>query len=165
MGALQAQQHPIMEVLEIVLVGTLTADEQAMITHSGVAAWCTLVGRVSYSEALQYQVDADVLLLVTAAELMSITGNKIFEYLVSGRPILALSPPDASAGQLVAQFGAGLVVDPNNAIGIERALLTLYAQWQAGLLPTRVPDGVRQFDRQALTGTLAGLFDALVAST
>jgi glycosyltransferase involved in cell wall biosynthesis len=164
LSVLQAQQHPIIDVLEIVLVGTLTTDEMDAIHHSDVKDVFTLVGNVSYQESLQYQGDADVLLLVIAAELLSITGNKIFEYLASGRPILALAPPDSSAGQLVAQHGAGLVVAPDDYTGIERALLTLYVQWLAGLLPTRVPDGVRQFDRQVLTGKLAGLFDELIES-
>lgn len=162
LGALQAQQHSIIDVLEIILVGTLTSDEKEAIEQSSVKACFTLVGRVSYQESIQYQRDADVLLLVIAAKLLSITGNKIFEYLASGRPILALAPPDSSAGQLVAQHGAGLVVAPDDHTGIERALLTLYTQWQAGLLPTRVPNGVRQFDRQVLTSKLAGLFDSLI---
>jgi glycosyltransferase involved in cell wall biosynthesis len=158
---LQRRNCAIMEHLELVLAGDLTAPEQHAITQTGVAQNITLVGRVDYPQALQYQVDADVLLLVIAPGAIGVTTNKVFEYLATGRPILTLSG-DTPAAQLVASLGAGLVVDPHNVTGICHALETFYAQWQAGLLPTRVPQRVRQFERRELTRKLATIFDSLV---
>lgn len=154
----------IMKNLEIVLVGELSHDERTAIEQSGVREYFTIKGRVSYQEALQYQVDADVLLLVIASSMVSGSSNKLFEYLATGRPILALADL-TSVAKYVHNLGVGLVVDPENVRGIQHALQTLHAQWKAGLLPTRINDRVRQFDRRALTSRLASLFDNLIEKT
>lgn len=160
--ALQSHQHPLLRDLEISLVGNLTARERTIIQESSIASVFTFVGHLPYPQALQYQVDADVLLLIIAPNALGISTNKLFEYLASGRPILALSG-QTPAANIITRFGTGLVVDPNHIQGIQWALQTLHAQWQAGLLPTRVHPGVRAFDRRILTEHLASLFDTLIA--
>jgi glycosyltransferase involved in cell wall biosynthesis len=160
LSMMQTTNRAIMRHLEMLLVGELTAAQQAAIEQAGIQNNVTLAGSVPYHQALQYQADADVLLLVIAARSVGITTNKVFEYLATGRPILVLAQ-HSPAADLIASLGAGLVVAPHDSVGIQRALETLYQQWQAGLLPTRVPPGVRQFERRELTRRLAALFDSL----
>ncbi len=150
----------LMKHIQIVLMGHLSAHEVRVIQQSGMSAIFSIPGPVSYQQALQQQMNADVLLLVIAPDTVGVSTNKVYEYLATGRPILALSG-QSDAAKLVADCGAGLVVEPDNVIGIQRALQTYYEQWKAGLLPTRVHEKVRQFDRRELTKKLAGLFDTL----
>jgi glycosyltransferase involved in cell wall biosynthesis len=159
--SMQADQLPLMEDLEIVLVGDLTATEWRTIEQSGVQEHFSMRGRVPYHEALEYQVQADILLLIVTAQVTSHSANKFFEYLATGRPILALASQSSIVG-VVSHLGAGLVVDPDDPVGIRRALQTFHAQWKAGLLPTRVREQVRQFDRRELTRNLAAIFDRLL---
>ncbi len=76
--------------------------------------------------------------------------GKVFEYLRSGRPTLALVAPDGAAARLVRNLDAGVVVDPARpdtvALGIERLL----SHDMSG-----PPDGIGKYERHELTRRLA----------
>ncbi len=153
--------HSIMQSLQICLVGRLASAELAAIAASGLADYFSTPGQVPHQQALQFQTDADVLLLVTDPNATSVSTSKLFEYLAIGRPILALTGPSA-AGKLIAELGVGRVVEPNDIVGIEVALQGFYDQWRTGQLPTDMDDRVRRFNRQELTKNLAAVFDELL---
>jgi glycosyltransferase involved in cell wall biosynthesis len=158
--AMHASNLPIMKHLEVTLVGNLAATEVRAIEQAGVCQYFSLIGPVPYRQALQYQVDADILLLVVAPNTAGVSTSKLFEYLAAGRPIIALTGPSAAAN-LISNLDAGVVVKPDDSIGIQQALQTLYQQWQAGQLTTRRDPRLHQFDRRELTRQLAKLFDEL----
>jgi glycosyltransferase involved in cell wall biosynthesis len=158
--AMHANDLPMMKHLEIILVGNLAVNELQAVEQSGVSQYFSLVGSVPYKQALQYQVDADILLLVIAPNAIGVSTSKLAEYLAAGHPILALSGPSAAA-ELISKLDAGLIVEPNNTSGIQHALQVFYQQWQAGQLATRQISQLCQFDRRTLTKQLAHLFDEI----
>ncbi len=58
----------------------------------------------AHAYALGCQRAADALLLITLAEAESLTG-KVFEYLSSGKPVFAITPPGSAAQQLLERAG------------------------------------------------------------
>ena len=152
---------PVMEHLELVLVGNLAQVEQQAIEQSEIKRYFTLLEPVPHRQALQYQVDADLLLLVTTPAAKGISTSKLFEYLAVGRPILALTGQSV-AGQIVLELEAGLVVEPDDVQGIKMALQTFHELWCAGRLAQRTDARVQQYDRQKLTEKLALRFDELL---
>lgn len=161
---LDSNRHPIAKVLEIVMIGNLTHSEIENIGQSGVKRFFSLQKPVPYRQALQHQMDADVLLLITSPHDVGVSTTKLYEYLATGRPILALAGQSA-AGELVKEMEAGLVVDPDDPAQIQEALQNLYEQWQRGQLQTKINPKVQQFSRRELAGKLAALFDELVEAT
>lgn len=158
--AMHSSNQPMMKHLEITLVGSLAATELQAIEQAGVCPYFSLLGPVPYRQALQYQVDADVLLLVIAPNRVGISTSKLFEYLAAGRPILALSGPSVAA-RLVSMLDAGVVVEPDDSAGIQQALQAFYRQWQAGQLRVHHDLQLHQFERRELTRQLANLFDEI----
>ncbi|MEM3432908.1 MAG: glycosyltransferase [Candidatus Methanomethyliaceae archaeon] len=128
-------------------------------------SWLEVREPVSHREAILTMRAADVLLLlVTGGEEVNycVTG-KVFEYMATGRPILAMAPPTGAAAQLVLGSGTGVVVPAEDVGEISRTLLELYKRWEAGNLTfQRNEDFVRQFDRRSLTAKLAILLDRLI---
>jgi glycosyltransferase involved in cell wall biosynthesis len=153
--------HPLMHDLQIELVGSLAAAEQTAIRQAGLAPYFTYTGSVPYRTALQHQLDADVLLLVTASTATSVTTSKLFEYLASARPILALTGRSAAA-EVIRELDAGVVVEPNDPAAIKQALIGLHQRWQAGTLSSQQDPRVARFSRPHLTEQLAGAFDQLL---
>jgi glycosyltransferase involved in cell wall biosynthesis len=149
--------------LEVVLAGGLTDAERAMIQRSNLGGCVTLHGQVAHRQALQLQLDADVLLLVTAPRDASVTTSKLFEYLAADRPILALARGTA-AGELVGSLGAGLVVAPDKPGAIAQAIEHYHALWRQRMLPGGAGEQARRYDRRVLTGQLATLFDELAGA-
>jgi len=158
LGDMHAKQWPMMKHLEIVLVGNLAEAERRAIEVAALDDYFTVVNYVPYQEALQYQCDADVLLLVVTPQAKGISTSKLFEYLVTGRPILALSGQSVAA-QIVSEMKAGVVVAPDDVVGIQNAIQSFYHRWQSGQLISRVDAGINRFDRRQLTRQLAHIFN------
>ena len=73
-------------------------------------------GSVKRSEALDAQSNADILLLLESSDedANGVLTGKVFEYLVSGRPILCLgSRPNFELGTLLRDTGTGVVFGPD----------------------------------------------------
>jgi hypothetical protein len=67
--------------------------------------------------------------------------DKVYEYLASGRSILAAVTPDGAAAELVREVGAGSVVDPDDIEGMVGALTEPRDRWRASdLLPVKFPE-------------------------
>jgi glycosyltransferase involved in cell wall biosynthesis len=58
--------------------------------------------------------------------------GKLFEYLASGRPVLCLAPRENLASRLVAEWGAGVVAEPDDEAAIRAAFDDLWRRWEDG---------------------------------
>ena len=97
---------------------------------------------VSEESALPYEVickemkNADALLMVTPSCLeKGIYTGKLFDYLGSGTPIIALAPPDDVAGQLIKQANAGYVAANEDVDAIENIIEKAYDDWVTNAFP------------------------------
>ena len=93
---------------ELVIAGPLTDDEAALIGTDVSPARITLLGSIPRERALALQRDADALLLVAQPTRSQLLNIKLFEYLASGRPILALAD-GTEAGRIVEEIGGETV--------------------------------------------------------
>jgi hypothetical protein len=117
---------------------------------------------------LAQQAAADLLLLYVAPGPGSagVVTGKLFEYLASGRPVLALVPPDGTAAGWVRDARAGEVVAPDDVPAITTALVRAWDTWlERGRvqspdldLPTDVRDSI---DRSQQVGRLAEVLRAV----
>ena len=108
---------------------------------------------VSHREALKFQAESDVLLILQPGTSVSIPG-KIFEYIAMRKKILALTPDGATA-DVMREHGLGLVVNPEDAPGIQSALLQLVKEFRNGGVTSPGVDGAFQkYDGVRLTQQL-----------
>ena len=80
------------------------------------APFIRLMGHVTREEALEAQRNADILLLLEspAPEARGVLTGKLFEYMVSGRPILCIgSRPEYEIGQVLKDTGTGVALGPD----------------------------------------------------
>lgn len=88
-------------------------------------------GFVSRTKALQYLSSSNVLLLFLSKERgKDVIPSKIFEYLASKKPILAVVPPDGEVAKIVSKTRAGIVADFENVSEIKKAFFELYMTWK-----------------------------------
>lgn len=146
--------------MEVVIVGVPTESERQLVTDLGLTDMVQLLGQRSKSESLQYQLSADVLVLIAGVE-KSVATSKLYEYLYAQRPILVLAVPDNAAAQIVTQTRTGVVVDPMDSTAIAAALTRLYEQWCAGTLSVQ-PRGIEVYHRRNLARQLADVFSAVL---
>lgn len=130
----------------------------AMIEDCGLRACVTLTGPVSRSEALRRMEQSSLLLLLCERQTDAIPG-KTYEYLRSGRPILALTGHDSSLADLLQVTKGAWIVDPTDETRIASSIRQTYEAWTRGeVLPASDPAVVSTFDRRLLVQRLAELF-------
>jgi glycosyltransferase involved in cell wall biosynthesis len=133
------------------------------IGDAGLAGAVAFLPRVPYDEALRELAAADVLLLLQASDdTVSLVPAKLYEYLRSQKPMLALVR-EGAVTEVLAQTGGGFAVDPAHPVELDAALRTIIDDWRSKRLDERVADldALRRFDRRALTRDLAAVFDSL----
>lgn len=121
--------------------------------------------RVAYDQSLLELSRANVLLLLQASpDTANLVPAKLYEYLRTFRPVLALVCPGATAEVLAATRG-GWAIAPEDAQSLQDTIKEIYRLWLQGTLGDvrAQADVLRQFDRRALTGTLAAVFNELAA--
>lgn len=108
---------------------------------------------VSHQEALRYQLESDVLLILQPGTSMSVPG-KIFEYIGMRKTIVAITPQGATA-DVVRDNGLGMIADPDNLAEIENCLLQLVRDFRnGGLQPPAVNGAFTKYNGVELTRQL-----------
>jgi glycosyltransferase involved in cell wall biosynthesis len=118
-------------------------------------------GYVDHSRAVHAMRTATALLLYAPGNTWAPSG-KIFEYLASGRPTLAIARRDNLAVEMVDELRAGATAQPDDPDGIDRAVTELYRRWEAGTLeigPDVRDRTLARFSRRRLTGDLARVLE------
>lgn len=123
-------------------------------------------GYISHSKALQCNLESNLLLLLVGdeAKFKNVYTGKFFEYLRSGRPILALAPKGGAVARVLRETGHGESFLSTQVGQIKAMILREYRKWQSGepaeLL--RAP-AIARFERKELTRQLAEVLDRVSA--
>jgi hypothetical protein len=92
----------------------------------------------------------------------TIVPGKTYEYLASGRPVLA-AVPDGDARDLMSQVEAVALCRPSDVSFMERALTDMIDAWRRRGTPTVDRSSVvAPYERRALTRKLSELLGAVV---
>ncbi|MBR1735408.1 MAG: glycosyltransferase family 4 protein [Firmicutes bacterium] len=152
--------------IHIELIGNYHKDKlQAQIDSYSLTNEFEIVGYVPHDECIKHQLDSDVLVLIEGvgrgAE--AFYTGKIFEYMNTGRPVLAILPENGAAADLVRESGIGIVSHTENVEAIKNNIEEYYKKWCEDKLdfePNRKV--IEKFERKALTKELADVFDKLI---
>ncbi len=154
---LAREQPDVAAGLELVIAGPLTTDEASLFRADVSPARIVHAGSLEREQALALQVEADALLLIAQPTRSQLLNIKVFEYLASGRPILALAE-GTEAGRIVAEVG-GEVVRADDPAAIASALATVAA---GGLDAPRV-DAVAPYTYPAPAQKLTAAVELAIA--
>ncbi len=137
---------------------------RAEVARLGLGDVVQVEARMPYAQSLQELANADLLLLLQASpDTVNLVPAKLYEYLRTQRPVLALTSPGAT-GEVIEMTGGGWVVAPEDERRLADCLTEAYRGWTENTLRDVAADlnSLRRFDRKILTGELADLFDRLV---
>ena len=95
---------------QLKLIGKISQEILDSITFFKLNTHCTNLGYVSHNEAIKHQRKSQVLLLIEidSPETKSIIPGKLFEYLVSERPIIAMGPKDSDFAEIIKSTNTGV---------------------------------------------------------
>ncbi len=151
--------------IELVLAGITTEVDERVIAESSFAKQVQTPGYLDHGSTVRAMVEADLLFLPMHAlgggRRARIVPGKTYEYLASGRPILAAVPP-GDARDFVIEAGAGRCVPPDDVAGLANAIDRFLDQAPASMRERG--EFVERFERRELTRKLAGHFRAVLAT-
>ena len=147
--------------LEIKLLGAVSQEVLDTISQFNLNLYLKNLGYVSHSEAVLHQKNSQVLLLIeiNSEETKSIIPGKLFEYMVSNRPILAIGPTDSDFAEIIKETNTGVFFEYTEKMKLKSTILNYYNQFLQGNLQS-YGVGLQKYSRKNLTGELAQLISA-----
>ena len=159
LNALDTLPPEIRADFETHFIGRITAEEKPFL--DGRQSEIRLLGFMPQAEGLLQIENADYLLL-TMTDGPSLPG-KLFEYMASGKPIIAISPLDGEVARVLRRTGAGPCVAPEDKEGLRKLLMDIHHRHQQGQNGFRPNwDEIRRFERPRLAGEFGALIRSLV---
>ncbi len=153
----------IAEEVRVHCVGVISRTDRDLIDCSAAGRLFVCHGYLSHVECLRHVRGADLLFLpmhkMPPGMRAGIVPGKAYEYMASGRPILA-TVPESDARDFVRGAGTGIVCEPGDVAGLVAALKEQHSKWKSGAPhPDWNGEFVRQFERKNLTEKLAAYLD------
>ncbi|WP_224482936.1 glycosyltransferase family 4 protein [Robertkochia aurantiaca] len=155
---LSGEMKGFRESLKIELAGVVSDEVVDTIKSFGLEENLVLLGYVEHREALKLQHAAQVLLLleIDSDITRGIIPGKIFEYMASGRPILAIGPTSWDAGRLLREAEYGQAYAYEDYQLLKSKIREYFISYKEGNL--KGPDAdIAAYSRSALTRKLAAL--------
>lgn len=141
--------------------GENTALLNAAIRDEGVCDLIQLHGPRSHAACIRAQLEADFLFMALAPEHRDTISGKSFEYMATGKPVLACLGEDSIQARLLGEAGTMRRVDFGDVQATESAIRQLLTTDNADLTPNW--QVIRGYERGALTRRLAAVLDRLAA--
>ncbi|NBU80798.1 MAG: glycosyl transferase family 1 [Flavobacteriaceae bacterium] len=113
------------------------------------------LGYISHQEAVKQQRKSQVLLLIEINSFVtkSIIPGKLFEYMVSERPIIAIGPEGSDFAEIIADTNTGIFFTYDEKEKLKTLLLKYYQEYQNQNLKVHAV-GLQQYSRKSLTEQL-----------
>lgn len=147
---------------ELKFIGTVSQDLLNTIASFNLNDNLNYLGYVSHSEAVSHQKKSQVLLLIeiNSKDTISIIPGKLFEYMVSDRPILAIGPKGSDFAEIIAKTNTGVFCDYSQKDVLKATILEYYNKFLEGSLQS-YPVGLQQYSRKNITEQLSQLIHKL----
>ncbi|RTZ02661.1 glycosyltransferase family 4 protein [Flavobacterium sp. GSP6] len=148
--------------VEIKLIGAVSQEVLETMTQFGLNSYLNNLGYVSHAEAIAHQRKSQVLLLVeiNSEETKSIIPGKLFEYMVSNRPIIAIGPKGSDFAEIITTTNTGIFFDYSEKMKLKSVILDFYNQFLEGKLQVNGV-GLQRYSRKNLTKELVELLNKI----
>ncbi|TDY12455.1 glycosyltransferase [Meridianimaribacter flavus] len=153
-----AENEAFKTAFQLNLIGVVSDDVLHTLSHYQLDDYVNVVGYVNHEEAMQFQMQSQVLLLIEIDSQVSkaIIPGKLFEYMVSNTPILAIGPQESDVEDIIKTTNTGHYFYYNEKQQIKSQILLYFNAYKTNSLQTQ-PIGLQKYSRRELTKTLAQL--------
>ena len=143
---------------QLKLIGAVSQEVLDTISEFKLTNYVLNLGYVSHQEAIEHQRKSQVLLLIeiNSNDTKSIIPGKLFEYMVSERPIIAIGPEGSDFAEIITSTNTGVFFTYNEKEKLKALLLEYYNLYSVQNLKVHAV-GLQKYFRKSLTEQLAKL--------
>ena len=140
---------------QLKLIGKVSQEVLATIDEFKLTSYVNNLGYLSHLEAVNHQRKAQVLLLIEidSEETRGIIPGKIFEYMVSDRPIIAIGPMGSDFEEILKTTNTGTFFTYDEKNKLKETILAHYLLFKQQNLKV-YPVGLQKYSRKNLTKQL-----------
>lgn len=147
---------------QLKLIGAVSQEVLDTISEFRLNDYVLNLGYVSHQEAVEHQRKSQVLLLIeiNSNDTKSIIPGKLFEYMVSERPIIALGPEGSDFAEIITTTNTGVFFLYDELEPLKELLLKYYNLYKEQNLKVHAV-GLQQYSRKSLTEQLTKIISKL----
>ncbi len=150
------------EDIQVVVVGGINDETLVAAERLELSDYLVTRPPISLRESMRYLRAADLLMLLNQDGTVLQIPGKLYDYLASGTPILALSTNEET-DRIVEETGAGVSVSPSDSEAIADALGQYFRAKRDGKVVSSDPERVSAYTARAAAKSLAALLDEVSA--
>jgi hypothetical protein len=156
---LTIERPDVAENIELHFAGQLRKENKKIIRKLGLIAYIKDHGLLDHEANIKKIISSDILWFMVGRDKNSdsISTGKLFEYIGSGKPIIACVP-DGAAKSAAQEYGAAFITEPDDIIHIKETLIEVYNLYKEGNLPKPKVEFVDKHRRDFLTEQLTKQF-------
>lgn len=158
LGELVQENEEFKTDFELEFYGNLSSEVEDSIKESNLSNYLIKKGYVTHKESIQGIKNADLLLLTNFPDEKSkgIIPGKLFEYMATGNPVLAIGPDGGDVAQILSETQAGNYFTHSEKEKIKNYISNIYKKWKMDEM-NHPSSAIEQFSRKALTEKLSRL--------
>ncbi|WP_136481153.1 glycosyltransferase family 4 protein [Cognatitamlana onchidii] len=140
------------------LIGETSENVLNSLKENSLSSYINNIGYVSHKESVMYQKKSQVLLLIeiNSIDTAGIIPGKLFEYMVSNRPIIAIGPAGSDVAKIIKETNTGCYFNYFDYDILKSTILDYYKAYKQGSLKSS-PIGLQKYHRRSLTQSLVHL--------
>lgn len=140
---------------QLKLIGKVSQEIVNTIQEFTLSNYVLNLGYLSHKEAIKHQRASQVLLLIEIDDETTrcIIPGKLFEYMVSDRPIIAIGPKGSDFENIIKETNTGSFFTYEDKVELKEIIFTHYQSFKQNELKVH-PVGLQQYSRKTLTEKL-----------
>jgi glycosyltransferase involved in cell wall biosynthesis len=158
-GAMAANSN-LAEKIRIEFIGEVHPDFQQFVRENTVLNAVTFFqGNMPHSELMKIYGTSSLLLLILTGyrNAEGYMPGKLFEYIATGLPIMAIGPEDGDAAALLNETSSGKMIDGNRNDEIRLRLIEQFEKWNTGNERRTISAAALKYSRKSIAGDLVKL--------
>lgn len=150
------------DVIELQFQGVLSEKDRSFFNKHKLERNVKDFGFLPHSEAVQNLKNTDILWLNNTHTKNSamLSLGKTYEYMASGKPILAMIP-DGDIKNTLTHYKAAFISNPEDIEALVDNISKIVSLWEEQKLPKPDKEFISKFDRKTLTQELASIFNVI----
>ena len=161
LSELTCENKAFSKAFQLNLIGVVSADVLKSISNYGLEKFLNTIGYVAHNAAIAYQQKSRVLLLIeiNSEDTRAIIPGKVFEYMISKTPILAIGPKDSDVEQILLSTHTGSYFTYQQKEALKAQIVSYFNAYKQNTLRVDAV-GLEPYSRKALTRKLSNIIKA-----
>jgi glycosyltransferase involved in cell wall biosynthesis len=157
------KQPQLRNRLRLAFQGGLEHRHRKLIESLGMSGFSIDLGYVDHNTAVSNLMESDILWLVAAHRNRGeqVSTGKVYEYMASQKPILALAPSDGALHKIIGEYGPYEIANPAETLDVSEALEKLIMASTESNLPVVNVAYVEQFSTVYMASKMAEFFNSV----